>query len=220
MFISYTIEKIDDDAHEWFAAQCVDPEDEEQSAAVTSVFVSDTAASETTVLPAWIPPPVSWLKCNVGIDWSCRRPLMGCSWVLRDDQGTVLLHSRNAIPNIRDRDAASFKGTVWAVENLVSHGISKVILELEDSTLVGCVLRPKAWPSFRCEAFELLRVLEGLQNWKVDVVDRKANRGAHLIAQSVYEGYRVRSYVAFSHLFWLDEVFASEKVVSSVVKTC
>jgi len=215
---SDTISKIDDDVQEWFAAQVSETihgsVGENTSSPV--VELGRTVTPSATCPNVWKPPPSSWLKCNVGCAWSAGNSLLGCSWVLRDERGVVLLHSRNAIPNIRDKDSASFQAAFWSLESLLSLGITKVILETEDASLVGCVLRPKAWPSFKGEALELLGLLERFQSWKFDKVGYQANRGARLIAQSVSKGYRIRSYIASSHPSWLNDLFANERVLSSI----
>ncbi|KAL9858668.1 putative ribonuclease H domain, reverse transcriptase zinc-binding domain-containing protein [Arabidopsis thaliana] len=144
---SDTISKIDDD-----------------NTSSPVVELGRTVTPSATCPNVWKPPPSSWLKCNVGCAWSAGNSLLGCSWVLRDERGVVLLHSRNAIPNIRDKDSASFQAAFWSLESLLSLGITKVILETDDASLVGCVLRPKAWPSFKGETLELLGLLERFQS--------------------------------------------------------
>lgn len=42
----------------------------------------------------WKKPPEVWIKCNIGFSWYKRKRLLGGLWVLRDETGHVLLHSR------------------------------------------------------------------------------------------------------------------------------
>lgn len=94
--------------------------------------------------------------------------------------------------------------------------MERVIFALEDTVLVGVVNRPHAWPSFSFQASELLPLLSLIMEWKVVSERASANRGANLIAQSVTNDCRLQSYVAASHPFWLNGVFASERVLSSL----
>ncbi|CAL9221275.1 unnamed protein product, partial [Arabidopsis halleri] len=78
-----SIDKIKQDAHEWFLAQAqIHTVDSSESRCVEPGFQS------------WEPPPLGWLKCNIGAVWSSKKRLGGSAWVLRNDKGEVLLHSR------------------------------------------------------------------------------------------------------------------------------
>lgn len=80
-------------------------------------------------------------------------------WVLRGENGDVLLHSRRAFTNIRSRDEAKRISVVWAIESVISHRVNHVFFALEDLELVGAVLKPNMWPSFRYQTMELLSLL-------------------------------------------------------------
>lgn len=45
----------------------------------------------------WKLPPFPWLKCNIGVAWFKRNKLAGASWVLRDSNSKVILHSRRIL---------------------------------------------------------------------------------------------------------------------------
>ncbi|KAG7589319.1 Reverse transcriptase domain [Arabidopsis suecica] len=208
-----TVEKIKEDVNGWFAAQVVDQELSQVSDPILSPSVSEV--SETCVVP-WSPPPEGWLKCNVGSSWSRRNLLAGGAWVVRDVTGEVLLHSRRAFSNIPTAQETSLISLVWAVESMRSHKLNKVVFAVEDGVLVGAVNRPKAWPSFRFHSLEVLSVLKLLCDWRVVYELGTANRGASLIARSVTEDCRLHSYVARGFPFWLNGLFSSERVISSM----
>lgn len=44
----------------------------------------------------WRKPPSETFKCNIGMSWSKKKKIVGASWVLRDSNGVVCLHSRRA----------------------------------------------------------------------------------------------------------------------------
>jgi len=142
--------------------------------------------------------------------------LAGVAWVLRNDRGNVLMHSRRAFSNISSFLEAQFLSIVWAVESMVSHHVNRVVFGVEAAVLVGVLNRPQAWPSFRFQSSEILLALNGIAVWKVVLESVSSNRGANLIAQSVTKECRLQSYVAVSFPAWLLGVFRDERVLTSV----
>ncbi|KAG7565144.1 Reverse transcriptase domain [Arabidopsis suecica] len=86
----------------------------------------------------------------------------------------------------------------------------------QDVSMIGVILRPIAWPSFRYESIELLRCLGHFLEWSVVLELPLANRGAYLLAQSVTSDCRLNSYVASSYPTWLYGLFECERLASSV----
>lgn len=207
-----TIEKVRKDVEDWCAAQVVEGERMTPSLGGVSGNVSNPVLNQRMV---WKPPPKDWVKCNVGFSWSKETWCLGTAWVLRDEKGEVLLHSRRAFSNIKSKFEAQVISIVWSVESMVSHKVSKVMFAVEDALLVGIINRPHAWPSFRFQSSEILGVLCLLMDWSLVFEGSSANRGANLIAQSVTNDCRFHSYVATSFPLWLEDVFRNERVLSS-----
>ncbi|CAL9221313.1 unnamed protein product [Arabidopsis halleri] len=208
-----TMRKVREDVEDWFAAQVV--EGERKSLVEREVFAGSPLV---TAAPAvrWIPPPKEWFKCNVGMSWSRRNSMVGVAWVLRNDLGNVLLHSRRAFTNINSLMEAHFLSIVWAIESMVSHRINRVIFGVESAVLVGVMNRPQAWPSFKYQSSEIMEVLKLVADWRVFLESVASNRGANLISQSVTKECRLQSYVASSFPSWLLGVFRDERVLTSV----
>ncbi|KAG7590131.1 Reverse transcriptase zinc-binding domain [Arabidopsis suecica] len=202
-----TIKKVREDVQDWFAAQEVEAE---RSLDPSRVLQPSGNVQGSCPSSLWKPPPTMWVKCNIGLSWSRRNLLAGVSWVLRDEWGVVLMHSRRAFINIRSRKEAQFLCLVWAVESMVSHRLCKVLFAVEDVVLVGVVNRPQAWPSYRFQSGEILSLLRSFEEWKLVVEDSSSNRGANMIAQSVTLECRLQSYVALSFPCWLWGVFNEE----------
>ncbi|KAG2314484.1 hypothetical protein Bca52824_017606 [Brassica carinata] len=158
----------------------------------------------------WTPPEPDWVMCNVGMEFAKSKNLVGGAWVLRNERGVVLCHSRRAFSGVKSRDEAKLVVVLWAFESMRSQRQSKIVFAEEFSDLFGAALRPQAWPSFRLQSSSMELELAGIQEWKLSVVTREANRGAFFIAQSVTKYGLINSYVASGHPSWLSELFGNE----------
>ena len=193
------VQKAIQEANEWYAAQQVEVE-----------WAKAESMSSTSSQRTWIPPEPDWVMCNVGMEYSKSKECAGGEWVLRNDRGVVLCHSRRAFSGIKNRDEAKLVVVLWAFESMRSQRQSNVIFAGEFGDLFGALQRPQAWPSFHFQRSLMEKELEGILNWKLKVVTREANRGAFFIAQSVIKYGLVNSYVARGHPSWLFEFFVNE----------
>lgn len=99
---------------------------------------------------------------------------------------------------------------LWDFANMRSQKQSNIIFAGEFGDLFCALQRPQAWPSFLQQSSLMEKELEGILNWKLNVVTREENKGAFFIAQSVIKYGLVNSYVARGHPSWLFEFFVNE----------
>lgn len=192
------VQKAAQEANEWFMAQTVEEE-----------WSQAEMVNHPLVLRKWDPPEHDWVMCNVGMEFSKSKGLVGV-WVLRNERGVVFCHSRRAFSSIKNRNEAKFVVVLWAFESMRSQRQSRIIFAGECGELFGAVERPQAWPSFLFRATQMGRELAGIREWKLKVVSREANRGSLNIAQSVIKYGLINSYVARGHPPWLFEFFGNE----------
>ena len=180
------------DSEEWFEAQSVEK---------TILLDTTVVAQKETV--RWKPPPKDWMMCTVGFDWNRSKNLVGGGWVIRNERGVVVCHSRRAFINIKSRDEARLVVILWSLESMRSHKMSNIIIAGEFSEMFGAVERPQAWPSFLYYAGQIELSIAGIVGCKLQVARRETKRGAIFIAQSVTGQGLVRSYVQSGHPPWL-----------------
>lgn len=159
---------------------------------------------------AWKPPPVNFVKCNIGFKWEGRKNVAGAAWIVRDFAGTVLLHSRRSFGDVRSKDEAQFLSVAWAIESMDSLRYHKVYFAFEGRMFVDAINRPKAWPSFRFKVLEIRYQLRKFLEWHVMLEPYSANRGARLVATSAVMDLRFQSYVAAGSPRWCSHVFVSD----------
>ncbi|XP_013694544.2 uncharacterized protein LOC106398556 [Brassica napus] len=193
------VKKAENETEEWLLAQIMEKE--------WSVSEKVNKAVDGS---KWTPPPSGWLCCNVGVDWSKRDGQGGGGWVLRNERGVVILHSRRAFSGLFNKDEANFEILKWVVESMRSHRISNVIISGDLEAMFGAISRPDAWPSFLFYVGEIERELVGTSGIIFQKVSREENRGAMLIAQSVTRKGLTQSYVSSGHPNWLYEFFVNE----------
>lgn len=64
------------------------------------ISIKNLVADTTVNRSEWIPPPIDWKKCDIGVEWDKKNHICGAAWLLRDDKGIVLMHSRNSFTNV------------------------------------------------------------------------------------------------------------------------
>ncbi|KAL0853247.1 hypothetical protein Bca101_058399 [Brassica carinata] len=192
-------EMLFEEANEWYAAQAVEEE-----------WSREEMISRPSTHHKWLPPEHQWVMCNVGMEFSKSKGLVGGAWVLRNERVLVPCHSRRAFSGIINRDDAKLVVILWGLESMRSQRQSKVIFAGEFGDLFGAVERSQAWPSFLYQVAQMRKELEGMSDWKLLVVTREANRGIFFIAQSVIKYGLVNSYVAKGYPPWLFEFFFNE----------
>lgn len=175
----------------------------------------DQRGSQNPINKGWHPPSLNWLKCNVATSWSARNNLAGGAWILRDQKGKTILHSRRAFGLVQDKSEAQFTCLMWAIESMKSHKIEKVVFSIQEDYLVKVITRPAAWPSFRYQSKELGLSLKSIKDWKFFVENSFSNRGALMIAKSITNDGRLQSYVASGHPAWLGDILAEDSWLAS-----
>ncbi|KAG2304842.1 hypothetical protein Bca4012_064004 [Brassica carinata] len=187
------------DSEEWFLAQIVEEE------------ISQAEPKRLSSLrQKWNPLPKDWKMCNIAYEWDKSSGILGLAWVLRNHRGVVLLHSRSSYAQILNKENAKMQLILWAVENIASLHIDKVIFAGEYGEEFGATLRPREWPVFAFQADEIRRALLSLNDTQLLVVPRNSNRGVSFIAQSVIRERRHHSYVAAGPPGWIFEMFVNE----------
>ena len=93
--------------------------------------------------------------CNVGFAWNKSTKLAGGGWMIHNDRGVVMCHSRRAFRNIHSFDHAWLVVILWALESMGSQRISNVVVAGEFAEFFGAVERPQAWPSFLHQVGEI-----------------------------------------------------------------
>lgn len=162
---------------------------------------------------AWSPPSPSWLKCNLASSWVENSAVSGAAWMVRDENGRAILHSRRAFSCLTSALDAELHPLLWSMESLASHHMDKVIFETSSIDLRKALLQPGLYPQYQYLISSILHHLHCFQDWSIDFVKTSRNTAATSIATSVTSDYRIQSYVASGGPFWLRNLLQKEASV-------
>ena len=120
-----------EEAENWFQAQACDTQEEDQQKKM-----------EVARKKGWKCPLPEWKKCIIGFCWSKKEKMVGAAWVLRDERGVVILHSRRLFSQMENLDHAKFSVLSWAIESLAFHRQVKVVFAFSDLSVVEMINNP------------------------------------------------------------------------------
>ena len=189
------VQKAFEDWNHWLSAQ--DPK---------------TQSEDTKKEMKWIPPPWNELKCNIGVAWSSKTQLAGVSWVVRNDTGEVLIHSRRSYSQVHSNFEAKLKSWEWALESMDKLHVDRVTFGASSHDIIKAMNKPGEWPALRGHLDALLDLTLDKPHWYMAMELRQCNTGANEIAKSVITGLRWQSYVAKGPPQWLHYLFDSELI--------
>lgn len=145
------------------------------------------------------------------MDWSKRHDTMGAAWIVKDENGRVLEHSRRAFSDVKTVGEAKLRVWLWVMESMKSLRKKKVRFVSTFGDFVEAVEKPISWPALQYEASEIKRELQAFEAWELRIGSPVTVRCASFIAQSVMSLGLTQSYVAAGHPRWLDHLYASER---------
>lgn len=190
------LEKVYEEANHWFLIKTIEKEEK-----------AIDLDRKKKIMFGWKPPPSGWIKCDIGSAWSSSKNESGASWVLRDSDGNVLLHSRRSFSAIYSRMDASMESWLWAIDSLKNLHFDSIIFASDDKDLVAAVTKPSAWPSLKFYSQKICIQLHNFLFWRVQSLKRSDIRGASLIVDSVIKEDRYQSYIAAGYPGWLRHLF-------------
>ncbi|EOA21661.1 hypothetical protein CARUB_v10002082mg [Capsella rubella] len=142
------IVKAMEDAEEWF---------EQQN---RTVLVSGSRLSHrlSPSEKCWSKPPLGKLKCNIHSSWINAEYFCGGAWLLRNHEGDILYHARDAfLPRI-NRIAAELHCLYWCLMSLHDLHQDSCEIWLDCHAAVDALSAPLAWPKYRSQLDKIFQV--------------------------------------------------------------
>ncbi|KAL0742701.1 hypothetical protein Bca4012_084214 [Brassica carinata] len=149
----------------------------------------------------WKKPPLSFIKCNVGV-----------SWIVRDSAGTTLVHSRRSFSGVTTSLQADLIALSWSAEAMVDLKFRNVIFESFSDKFADLSRNPLSHPPSYHAIHSIIRLIHSLPGSNLHFVANTSNMAASRIAQSVTDDQCLclQSYVARNGPRWLTAVLSEE----------
>ena len=140
-----------------------------------------------------------WVQCNFEFDWTKKSDVMGAAWMVKNDRGMVLEHSRRAFVGVLSLNQAKLKVWLWVLESMRSLRKKKVVFVSTAEDIVEAIERPTLSPALQYEAEEIKSGLKAFEAWELRIGGLEAVRSVSFIAKSVRSLGMMQSYVAAGH---------------------
>ncbi|KAH0858550.1 hypothetical protein HID58_086811, partial [Brassica napus] len=159
---------------------------------------------------SWSKHPTGFLKCNVGISWVSRHVNCGVAWILRDNKGKAILHSRHAFSNVESQRDAELIGLQWGVKYMVNTHQRNIIFDSSCALARDTFLNMANYMEHVLITNDIKYMLCSLQDWSFHHSDQRKNTIAQDIAESVTSERRYQFYIAFGAPSWLSRRVESD----------
>ncbi|KAG5378008.1 hypothetical protein IGI04_025850 [Brassica rapa subsp. trilocularis] len=154
------------------------------SAQTDEVQFSENSQGSTM---AWSKHPSGYLKCNIGVSWLDCQANCGVAWILHDDKGKPILHSRRAFSNVETKREAELMAMHWAVSDMINTRQQRILFESTCTLARETFLNPSGFIQHQ--------------------PPYEKNTVAQDVAKSVTNDQQYHSYIAAGGPSWLGSVY-------------
>ncbi|KAF3562377.1 hypothetical protein DY000_02011361 [Brassica cretica] len=183
------IKKAKEESSSWFLAQQIQNQMEHTEARVST---RELPSSHHEV-------PEGWFLCEFDFDWNIGCDTMGGAWVVKNNIGIILEHSRRAFSGVKSRNEAKLQVWLWVLESMQSMKKRKVRFVSTCGDFVEAIERPHLWSALHYEVSEIKKELHAFKAWELRIGSWESVRSVSFIAQSVKSLGLTQSYVAAGH---------------------
>lgn len=159
---------------------------------------------------SWSKPPPGILKCNFGVSWVNNQSPCGAAWILQDDKGKTILHSRRSLHGVGSEREAELLTVQWVVDDMINTHQQRIIFESLCALARDTFLNPMEFRALLPLTNDINCRLHMLEDWSFQHCVQDKNTIAQDIAVSVTAGHRYQSYIAYGEPSWLLKRIACE----------
>ncbi|KAH0881257.1 hypothetical protein HID58_068651 [Brassica napus] len=153
------VRKAKEEADSWFLAQQVQIG---MKLTEANVSCAEVPSFEQNV-------SVGWVQCEFDMDWSSRGKNMEASWIVKDEKGKVLEHSKRAFSEVKSVGEEKLQLWLWVMENMKSLRKKKVKFVSTFGNLIEAIEKSILWPALQYEAGEIKRELQAFEAWELRI---------------------------------------------------
>ena len=144
--------------------------------------------------------------------WLSRTGMGGAAWMLRNHNGTPLLHSRRAYSSVVSPLHADILSLHWAVESMRNLRQTRVIFEFSSVELRDALQSPSRYQEHHVLLENIHYLLSDIDSWCLRFASPSENTTARENVVSVTRDNISHSFVAAYGLRWLSTLMTMESV--------
>ncbi|KAF2578955.1 hypothetical protein F2Q68_00003369 [Brassica cretica] len=114
----------------------------------------------------WEKPCQSFVKRNIDSSWINETVNTGVSWILRNNSGEPMMHSRRSFSSIPTKLEAELLSFTWAIDCLSDLRCDRVVFESSSYLAGEAILRPEKFLGYQ----DLLGYIRLLYLWNISYV--------------------------------------------------
>ncbi|XP_018453887.1 uncharacterized protein LOC108825041 [Raphanus sativus] len=150
----------------------------------------------SAVSKKWEPPMAGFVKCNFHSNWRNASLHSGVAFLVRDQQGNVLHHARDAITFSPNRLTAELRCLIWILRSLRDLGYQEIVCSSDCHELMEAVMKPLGWPRYRLLLQEISVLCGSFHSVAFETESAHSNMVAREISKSVLRDGRFQFYLA------------------------
>ncbi|XP_018453816.1 uncharacterized protein LOC130507525 [Raphanus sativus] len=164
----------------------------------------------SAVSKKWEPPMAGFVKCNFHSNWRNASLHSGVAYLVRDQQGNVLHHARDAITFSPNRLTSELRCFIWVLKSLRDLGYQEIVCSSDCHEVMEAVMKPLGWPRYRILLQEITALCGSFHSVAFETESAHSNMVAHEISKSVLRYGRFQSYLALGGPAWLHHLIVRE----------
>lgn len=165
----------------------------------------------------WIRLAVGVLKCNVYAAWLNESYVIGGAWIVRDSNGEVVYHARDAFVSSVSRIQADFCIIEWSLQAILDMQILDVEVWYDASMAISALRDPGKWPRFRYQIDRIICLSRNFCNLMLCFSLQSKFSGMRQARSVTWDG-RLRLYLSLGGPAWLHSRIGEKPVLISIFK--
>ncbi|KAF8110395.1 hypothetical protein N665_0084s0005 [Sinapis alba] len=142
----------------------------------------------------WEPPLPGYVKCNIHSNWRNTKLHSGVAYIIWDQSGNVLHHTRDVITFSPNRVTSELRCMLWALQSMKNQGYQEIVIVSDFREIIESMKKPSDWPMFQVLIQKIGTLCARLRSVAFEAESASSNQIAREIEKSVLRDGHFQSY--------------------------